>query len=111
MRNVPYSTDSTVPAAAGELIAHALQMNKFESKTPLAISSFTSREQAVMTYYHQQYRAYVDYTFADGGDYHPASVAFRVMRCSSMLKRSDVKSGAVPALGSARLTSVIDAGQ
>ncbi len=31
MRNVPYSTDSTVPSAsASELIDHALQMNKFE---------------------------------------------------------------------------------
>ncbi len=30
MRNVPYSTDSTVPSASQQLIDHALQMNRFE---------------------------------------------------------------------------------
>ncbi|WP_080186283.1 glycerol-3-phosphate 1-O-acyltransferase PlsB, partial [Salmonella enterica] len=54
MRNVPYSTDSTVPAAsAGELIAHALQMNKFEvEKDTIGDIIILPREQAVlMTYY------------------------------------------------------------
>ena len=54
MRNVPYSTDSTVPSAsASELIDHALQMNKFEvEKDTIGDIIILPREQAVlMTYY------------------------------------------------------------
>ena len=54
MRNVPYSTDSTVPSAsASELIDHALQMNKFEvEKDTIGEIIILPREQAVlMTYY------------------------------------------------------------
>ncbi|PTH64492.1 glycerol-3-phosphate 1-O-acyltransferase, partial [Staphylococcus agnetis] len=54
MRNVPYSTDSTVPSAsASELIDHALQMNKFEvEKDTIGDIIILTREQAVlMTYY------------------------------------------------------------
>jgi len=54
MRNVPYSPDSTAPSAsAAELIAHALQMNKFEvEKDTIGDIIILPREQAVlMTYY------------------------------------------------------------
>jgi glycerol-3-phosphate O-acyltransferase len=54
MRNVPYSVDSTAPAStAGELIEHALQMNKFEvEKDTIGDIIILPREQAVlMTYY------------------------------------------------------------
>ncbi|VEB51428.1 glycerol-3-phosphate acyltransferase [Salmonella enterica subsp. enterica] len=87
----PYSTDSTVPAAsAGELIAHALQMNKFEvEKDTIGDIIILPREQAVlMTYYRNNIAHMFDYAFADGGRLSPSIVAFRVMRCSSMLKRS-----------------------
>jgi len=54
LRNVPYSPDATAPAAsASELIAHALQMNKFEvEKDTIGDIIILPREQAVlMTYY------------------------------------------------------------
>ncbi|VDZ87133.1 glycerol-3-phosphate acyltransferase [Lelliottia amnigena] len=54
MRHVPYSTDSTVPSVtAGQLIDHALQMNKFEvEKDTIGDIIILPREQAVlMTYY------------------------------------------------------------
>ncbi|MER2891303.1 glycerol-3-phosphate 1-O-acyltransferase, partial [Escherichia coli] len=53
MRNVPYSVDSTVPAAtASELIDHALQMNKFEvEKDTIGDIIILPREQAVLMTY------------------------------------------------------------
>lgn len=54
LRNVPYAADATVPAlSAGQLIDHALQMNKFEvEKDTIGDIIVLPREQAVlMTYY------------------------------------------------------------
>ncbi|MFP1592704.1 hypothetical protein ACLB1M_31855 [Escherichia coli] len=75
MRNVPYSTHSTVPSAsASELIDHALQMNKFESqKTLSATSSFCHASKRVLMTYYRNNIAHVGAAFADGGNCHPAS--------------------------------------
>ncbi len=53
MRNVPYSTDSTVPSAsASELIDHALQISSLTDKSTIGDIIILPREQAVlMTYY------------------------------------------------------------
>lgn len=54
MRNVPYSPDATVPSTtAGQLIEHALKMNKFEvEQDTIGEIIILPREQAVlMTYY------------------------------------------------------------
>ncbi len=73
MRNVPYSTDSTVPSAsASELIDHALQMNRLKSEHYRRHHS-TTQQAVLMTYYAQQHCAYVGAAFADGGNCHPAS--------------------------------------
>ena len=113
MRNVPYSTDSTVPSAsASELIDHALQMNKFEvEKDTIGDIIILPREQAVLMTYYRNNIAHMLVL--------PSLMAAIVTQHRHISRRRidgarqcalpNAESGAVPALGSRRVAGRIDA--